>query len=295
MLAGSSVRFMFGDMITGKVVDDVEYAQDIAQFMDSTFNYNGTLHISIKDYKFYFPWTKDYEYVFPILHRNAETLTRVAILYKDFKGFDRLYTDVDDYPAPFPRLEQLEIDFEYPFGDDLPFQGNTKSLRSLSLEMGDKSIMLLVKLGVFVPGRLQSLEKLVIDVLQKCPELEHLGCVMNQVDGELKGMDIKGMMAMLDPPSISRCSQLQVLDLLPDDRPGIATAPTAFLLLARMHPKLQTIKLPYSELKKATYVCDGANSLVQTEDGNEAAPSSIRFSLLCDDGRYVLGVKRSSR
>ncbi|KAJ2160341.1 hypothetical protein GGF46_002334 [Coemansia sp. RSA 552] len=126
-----------------------------------------------------------------LIHANARSLRELSIKYHTMAGFDKLLVDDRGCPvsylylervimfrqgemaapeplpdlqtaAPFPRLRQLQISFAYPFDDDLPFRGNSSTLKTLGIVFDQRTTRLLCRSPAFAKGRLRALEHLVI-------------------------------------------------------------------------------------------------------------------------------------
>ncbi|KAJ2850557.1 hypothetical protein IWW36_001807 [Coemansia brasiliensis] len=69
---------------------------------------------------------------------------------------------VIEHQAPFPRLEFLQITFDYPFSDDLPFRSNGSTLQFLCILLDHRIIRQLSNCGAFDKTRERVLDHLVI-------------------------------------------------------------------------------------------------------------------------------------
>ncbi|KAJ2085455.1 hypothetical protein GGI09_006880 [Coemansia sp. S100] len=67
----------------------------------------------------------------------------------DFDDHERV---VSPDVVPFPRLQQLTLMPEYPFGDDVVFRGNASTLKCLELGLTSSTASLLRGFNVFMPG-----------------------------------------------------------------------------------------------------------------------------------------------
>ncbi|KAJ2828518.1 hypothetical protein FBU31_002898 [Coemansia sp. 'formosensis'] len=74
---------------------------------------------------------------FPVIYPNLERLR----MY-DQSDFDceRIY--IPDI-IPFPSLKILDLNLEYPFGDDLPFRGNDIGIEYLTIYIDSKNVQVL--------------------------------------------------------------------------------------------------------------------------------------------------------
>ncbi|KAJ2158204.1 hypothetical protein GGF46_003948 [Coemansia sp. RSA 552] len=110
------------------------------------------------------------------------------MIYDTFSGFKKLFVDSDGTPvvytflreiileseqdpcwistdmrglelgAPFPQLRKLEIEFDYPFNDDLPFRDNLESLEHIKLSINETHVRMLLRHNVLAKSRLKSLK-----------------------------------------------------------------------------------------------------------------------------------------
>ncbi|KAJ2458309.1 hypothetical protein GGF42_002156 [Coemansia sp. RSA 2424] len=122
-------------------------------------------------------WTSDNDATLDFIHRLAPTLQALSITYKLVNRTERLFMDPSGalivYPklqrltftsweqgkieyrpkieqvVPFPALNRLHINMEYPFGDDLLFRGNCETLEQLHIELDMQTIVMLKKYKVF--------------------------------------------------------------------------------------------------------------------------------------------------
>ncbi|KAJ1989602.1 hypothetical protein GGI25_004648 [Coemansia spiralis] len=91
------------------------------------------------------------------------------VAYKNLTDLD-LFTKATDYSIapnrevfanfiPFPVLERANIDIVYPFGDDVAFRGNTKTLKSITLRIDHNTQRMFITNKVFAGGRFTQLKQ----------------------------------------------------------------------------------------------------------------------------------------
>ncbi|KAJ2352219.1 hypothetical protein GGH92_001386 [Coemansia sp. RSA 2673] len=120
------------------------------------------------------------ESLMALVRRNASTLqslTTRSLMYVDISGLVRdpsgggyvQYTGmrmlklhhftnsvtsqhaVFDGALPFPRLHSLQVLYNFPFGDDMLFRGNAKTLEYLHIQLDDLSVSVFQRYRVFTP------------------------------------------------------------------------------------------------------------------------------------------------
>ncbi|KAJ2580524.1 hypothetical protein GGH95_002544 [Coemansia sp. RSA 1836] len=132
-------------------------------------------------------WTSDNDATLDFIYRLAPTLQALSITYKSVNRTERLFMDPSgalivypklqrltftsweqgkieyrpkiDQVVPFPALNRLCINMEYPFGDDLLFRGNCETLEQLHIELDMQTIVMLKKYKVFAGGSCSSSNK----------------------------------------------------------------------------------------------------------------------------------------
>ncbi|KAJ2160342.1 putative pyridoxal kinase [Coemansia sp. RSA 552] len=142
-------------------------------------------------------WDDRFAELARIIHANSQSLVELRICYFTAVGFERLVLSDNgrhitfpylthlslttgsaadsmapqmaaiDGIVPFPRIQRLEIDFAYPFLDDLPLRGNSSSLNRLAIHLDQRTIRLLYNCGIFHHRRLHTLKHLDIS---RCSE-----------------------------------------------------------------------------------------------------------------------------
>ncbi|KAJ2780100.1 hypothetical protein H4R18_003643 [Coemansia javaensis] len=135
-------------------------------------------------------WDEHWAETASIMHANAGTLRLLDISYYHYAGIERLLVDgwgrhmvypalatlflkadCEDTPAPipplegavpFPALEDLFMDMDYPFSDDTPVRGNGHSMRKAMLQLSAGAIRRLGSRSVLAKGGLRSLRTLTL-------------------------------------------------------------------------------------------------------------------------------------
>ncbi|KAJ2647347.1 hypothetical protein IWW40_004759 [Coemansia sp. RSA 1250] len=127
-----------------------------------------------------------------LIHANARSLLTLKVQYHTSSDFQLLVTaagsssqpvvypyltrlvlskdpqvimapmPVIEHQAPFPRLKFLQITFDYPFSDDLPFRSNGATLQFLCVVLDHRIIRHLSNCGAFYKARERALDHLVI-------------------------------------------------------------------------------------------------------------------------------------
>ncbi|KAJ2453028.1 hypothetical protein EV183_002537 [Coemansia sp. RSA 2336] len=132
-------------------------------------------------------------FIAQLIHANAHSLLTLKIRYHTSRDFELLVTtgsssgsrpvvypyltrlvlskdpdtmmvpmSVIEHQAPFPRLEFLQITFDYPFTDDLPFRSNGSTLQFLCVVLDHRIVRQLSNCGAFDKAREGTLGHLVI-------------------------------------------------------------------------------------------------------------------------------------
>ncbi|KAJ1852587.1 hypothetical protein GGH12_002630 [Coemansia sp. RSA 1822] len=148
-------------------------------------------------------WDSTHSHTTHLIHSSARTLQQLRICILEMTKFQHLiFTSSNtlvvfpylerllinkppharvgvmpaiDCVAPFPRLKRLQVTFEYPFSDDLPFRSNSSTLRFVGIMLDHRTIRLLSACGVFGKDRSCALQHLVVDKLNG-PRSEHTDC-----------------------------------------------------------------------------------------------------------------------
>ncbi|KAJ2496686.1 hypothetical protein GGH96_005652 [Coemansia sp. RSA 1972] len=157
-------------------------------------------------------WDSNYMHTARLIHLNSRTLQQLRMCVHEMSKFQHLiFTETNtlvvfpylerliirkppharvgvmpaiDCVAPFPRLKRLQVTFEYPFSDDLPFRSNNSSLGFVSIMLDHRTIRLLSACGVFGKDRLRALRHLVVGKLDG-PRSEHTDCYREFFDWAL--------------------------------------------------------------------------------------------------------------
>ncbi|KAJ2060935.1 hypothetical protein GGH13_006695, partial [Coemansia sp. S155-1] len=95
---------------------------------------------------------------YPNLHtlalRHSPTLDRwyrLGLTLPRQADWERAQLPVFPGATPFPKLQWLMINIDYPFGDDTPFRGNASTLRSLYMVLYHTTVDVLDRYQVFRP------------------------------------------------------------------------------------------------------------------------------------------------
>ncbi|KAJ2744329.1 hypothetical protein GGI20_003056 [Coemansia sp. BCRC 34301] len=143
-------------------------------------------------------WDDNYEIKARIAHLNALTLVGLEIRFGHAKDIGTLINSHEDYlvvypnlsrlqftatstlqqttksrvnkgVVPFPKLQVLRLNIDYPFADDVLFRGNSQTLEYLKIKPDIETIYMLDRYGIFTIKKYKKLryigisEKLVAD------------------------------------------------------------------------------------------------------------------------------------
>ncbi|KAJ2836829.1 hypothetical protein FBU31_001274 [Coemansia sp. 'formosensis'] len=136
-----------------------------------------------------------------LLHKNARSLESLEMqfhhtahlpyLVSDYAGNTIIYPNLqkldmtewthsihrrrlstDSNHIPFPRLKLLKLDMEYPFTDETPFKGNSRTLESLMVRLDPITVDMLRTSATFASGQYARLQNVSVKSLDPSSEVQ---------------------------------------------------------------------------------------------------------------------------